>query len=97
MADYLGQDFKDSTESIDGNVYDQCTFTSCKADLPRRRDSHLRTVPPADRCTWVWDDAALLHDRLPTRDLQRGGMGPNGRQMVDEIISEIRTPFGAAR
>jgi hypothetical protein len=92
MADYLGQDFKDSTEEIDGNVYDQCKFNNCKliyrgGVIPTFARCHL------DHCQWIWDDAALR-----TIGFLRGiysGMGSNGRQIVEGILSEIRTPFGA--
>ena len=90
MAEYLGQEFNQITEEIDGNVYDQCKFTQCKliyrgGGIPRITRCHL------DRCTWVWDDAALR-----TIGFLRGiydGMGPGGRQVVEEVIAEMRRPF----
>jgi hypothetical protein len=94
MAEYLGQDFNQTTEDIDGNVYDQCKFVQCKlvyrgGPIPTFSRCNL------DRCIWVWDDAALR-----TIGFLRGiysGMGTGGRQVVEEVITEMRKPFRDGR
>ena len=93
MADYLGQDFNSTTLEIDGSVYDQCKFNNCKLIY---RGGAIPTFSRCtlDRCEWIWNDAALR-----TIGFLRGiysGMGPGGRQMVESILTEIRTPFGTS-
>jgi hypothetical protein len=94
MADYLGHDFKETTELVDGNTYDQCKFDNCKlvyrgGVIPTFSRCHL------ERCTWVWEDSAER-----TINYLRGiysGMGVAGRQMVESILSDIRTPFRGSK
>ena len=90
MAEYLGQEFKGTTEEIDGNVYEQCRFTDCTlvyrgGAIPQLRGCNI------ERCVWLWSDAALR-----TIGFLRGiysAMGPGGRKIVDEVVAEIHKPF----
>jgi hypothetical protein len=90
MADYLGQEFKSTTLVVDGCSYDQCNFDNCKIVY---RGGVIPTFSRCKlvQCTWIWEDAALR-----TIGFLRGiysGMGPNGRQMIEGVLTEIRTPF----
>ena len=90
MADYLGKDFVNATEVMDGNTYTQCTFNDCRLVF-RGGEIPIFAGCRLDRCIWLWEDAALR-----TIGFLRGiysGMGVGGKQMVEEVVREIRTPF----
>ena len=90
MADFLGKDFRNTTENIDGNTYTQCTFDGCRL-VYRGGEIPIFAGCKLERCVWVWDDAALR-----TIGFLRGiysGMGMGGKQVIEEIVKEIRTPF----
>ena len=91
MAEYHGKHFENTTEELDGNKYDMCTFSGCTC-IYRGGAIPIFSGCRLDRCEWRFEDAARR-----TLDLLRGmysGMGPGGRQLIEAIINrQIRAPF----
>ena len=79
--------FLNTTEVLDGNQYEQCTFQGCRViyrggDIPSLVNCHF------DQCRWQFDDAALR-----TVSFLQGlyhGLGPAGSQMVEATFDVIR-------
>lgn len=90
MARFQDKEFRQTTEVIDGNTYERCTFLDCTI-VYRGGPIPIFTGCNLNRCTWLFEDAAKR-----TIALLKGincGMGVGGRQLVEQTIQEIRTPF----
>jgi hypothetical protein len=90
MADYLGRDFVNATEVLDGNTYTQCTFTDCNI-VYRGGEIPIIAGCRLERCRWIWEESALR-----TIQFLKGiysGMGQGGRQIVEDVLKEVRAPF----
>lgn len=90
MARFQDQEFRQTTEVIDGNTYERCKFVECKI-VYRGGPIPIFSGCNLERCAWVFEEAAKR-----TIALLKGinsGMGPGGRQLVEQTIQEIRTPF----
>jgi len=90
MAEYLGKDFVNTTEVVDGNSYNTCSFNACTiiyrgGDIPTFSGCRL------DRCVWQFEGPAER-----TLAFLKGiysGMGPGARAMIEDLFQKIRTPF----
>jgi hypothetical protein len=90
MAEYLGKDFAKTDVVLDGNSYMQCSFTECNmvyrgGQIPQIRGCRI------ERCRWIWEEGAIR-----TIQFLKGiysGLGQGGRELVDDVVKEIRTPF----
>jgi hypothetical protein len=83
MATHNGQTFTGTTEVLDGNVYDHCTFTNCVlvyrgGDLPQM--THTR----ATGCQWRLEEAAGRTLTLLKGLAQSGGL--DGEKFVRGLL-----------
>jgi hypothetical protein len=90
MAYFYDKNLNGITEVIDGHNYERCTFVGCNlvyrgGPIPKFSGCSL------DHCKWTFEDAAQR-----TIALLKGinsGMGAGGRQLIEETIKDIQTPF----
>ena len=89
MINVTGKSFRDQTEILDGNSYDQCTFANCRLVYWGGPPPQI-TRCSFERCSWEFDDAASR-----TVGFMRAlyhGMGAGGRQIIEGTFKLIRTP-----
>ncbi len=85
-----GKTFSKSNELLDGNSYSDCKFEDCRlfyrgGDVPAISGCHFQN------CTWHFENAAQR--TLIFLKLLYHGMGPNGAELVESALKEIREPM----
>lgn len=90
MAQHNGETFSDSIQVLDGNVYDKCNFNRCRViygggPLPVLNGCNFND------CSWQLAEGAE-RTMIFLRMLYHG-LGPGGRQLVEETLKNLRQPI----
>ena len=90
MAEYADREFNGVTENLDGNSYVRCKFTDCRlifrgGEIPRMPDCHFVSSQ------FIWEEAAWR--TLEFLRSMRNSLGSGGKQLVEDVARQIRTPF----
>ncbi len=84
---YIKQSFSGEIVELDGNQFEDCTFTDCKLIFSALdRVSFNRCT--FTECNWVFDGPAETTLSFLS-DLYQG-LGPEGRKLVELIVQGIR-------
>ncbi len=89
---FTAQNFADTEEVLDDNVYSGCKFDRCKmiyrgGGIPTIADCHF------ENCSWQFEEAA--ERTVFFMKLLYHGMGENGPKLVESAIAMIREPLKA--